>query len=97
MILVDLYLYDYTSSSYQVFIRLKNKQNKFLDWVKLRFNLYKNNVFKGTDFTYADFESYGSSGISPYKYSFISTFIDKVDFDRIDISAEYDISLTRHD
>ena len=89
--LVDFYMYEYADSYYQAFARLKNKQNKYLEWVKIRFNMYKNGVFKGTDYTYIDFESYGSTGISPYNTSFINTFIDKVDFDSIDFQVEYDI------
>ena len=88
--IVDFYMYEFTDNSYQAFARLKNKQNKYLEWVKLRFNLYKNGVFKATDYTYIDFESYGFSGISPYNYSFINTFIDKVDFDSIAFQIEYD-------
>jgi len=88
--LVDFYMYEFTDNSYQAFARLKNKQNKYLEWVKIRFNLFKNGVFKATDYTYIDFESYGFSGISPYNYSFINTFIDKVDFDSIAFQIEYD-------
>ena len=89
--LVDFYMYEYTNNYYQAFARIKNKQNKYLDWVKIRFNMYKNGVFKGTDFSYINFESYGYSGISPYNTSFINTFIDKVEFDSIAFQIEYDI------
>lgn len=88
--LVDFYMHEYTDNYYQAFARLKNKQNKYLAWVKLRFNFYKNGAFTGTDYAYIDFESYGSSGISPYNYSFINTFIDKVEFDSIAFQVEYD-------
>lgn len=88
--LVDFYLYEYSDNYYQAFGRIKNKQQKYLEWVKLRYNLYNNGVFIATDYTYIDFESYGSSGISPYKYSFINTFIDKANFDSITFQIEYD-------
>ena len=88
--LVDFYIYEYSDNYYQAFGRIKNNQRKYLEWVKLRFNLYNNGAFVATDYTYIDFESYGSSGISPYKYSFINTFIDKVDFDSIAFQIEYD-------
>ncbi|MBN2410770.1 putative Ig domain-containing protein, partial [candidate division KSB1 bacterium] len=88
--LVDFYLYEYSDNYYQAFGRLKNKQRKYLEWVKLRFNFYNNGAFVATDFTYIDFESYGYYGISPYKFSLINTFIDKADFDSIAFQIEYD-------
>jgi hypothetical protein len=91
MDLLDFYVYEYSENSCQVFAWLKNKQRKYLEWVKLRYNLYSNGAFIGTDYTYIDFESYGYSGISPYKYSFINTYIDKADFDSIAYQVEYDI------
>lgn len=89
--LVDFYIYEYSENYYQAFGRIKNKQKKYLEWVKLRYNLYNNDVFVATDYTYIDFESYSNSGISPYKYSFINTFIDKMDFDSIAFQIQYDI------
>ena len=88
--LVDLYLYEYSENYFQAFGRIKNKQRKYLEWVELRFNLYNNGIFVATDYTYIDFESYGYCGISPYKYSFINTFIDKADFDSIAFQIQYD-------
>jgi hypothetical protein len=95
--LLDFNVYEYTTDYYQVFARLKNKQNNYLDWVKLRYNFYSNKTFIGTDYTYIDFETYGYSGISPYKYSFIETFIDKVDFDSIAYQIEYDVETGEDD
>lgn len=89
--LIDFYVYEYISTSYEVHARLKNKQRKYFDWVKLRFNFYSNGAFIGTDYTYINFESYGYSGISPYKYSLIKTYIDKADFDSIAYQIEYDV------
>ncbi|MBD3340392.1 MAG: hypothetical protein GF353_14855, partial [Candidatus Lokiarchaeota archaeon] len=89
--LVDFYVYEFSGNSYEVFARLKNKERKYLEWVKLRFNLYNNGNFVFTDDAYIDYESYGYNGISPYKYSFIYTFIDKTDFDSISFQIEYDI------
>jgi len=89
--LLDFYVYDYSNSYYEVHARIKNKQRKYLEWVKLRYNLYSNGSFIGTDYSYIDFESYGYSGISPYKYSFIETYIDKAAFDSIAYEIEYDI------
>lgn len=95
--LVDFYVYEYSDNSYQVFARLKNKQRKYLEWVKLRYTLYLNGTFVTTDYTYIDYETYGYTGISPYKLSFINTFIDKVDFDSIAYSIEYDIETGNDD
>ena len=87
----DLYIYELSSTFYELHARIKNKQKKYLNWVKLRFNFYSNGSFIGTDYTYIDFESYGYAGISPYKYSFIDTFIDITDFDSIAYQIEYDV------
>ncbi|MBN1188097.1 MAG: putative Ig domain-containing protein [Bacteroidales bacterium] len=89
--LLDFYVYEYSTNYYEVHARLKNKQRKYLEWVKLRYNLYSNGSFIGTDYTYIDFESYGYTGISPYKYSFIETYIDKADFDSVAYQIEYDV------
>ncbi len=89
--LLDFYVYEYSNSYYEVHARIKNKQKKYLEWVKLRYNLYSNGSFIGTDYSYIDFESYGYSGISPYKYSFIETYIDKADFDSISYEIQYDV------
>ena len=88
--IVDFYLYEYSDDYYRAFVRIKNKQRKYLEWVKLNVNFYKNESFAGTDFAYIDFESYGYSGISPYKYSFINIIIDKVEFDSIAFQFDYD-------
>ena len=87
--LVDFYVYEYDDNYYSVIGRLKNKRRKYLEWVKIRFNFYKNGSFIGTDFAYTDFETYGYNGISPYKYSFIDTFCDKADFDSVSFDATY--------
>ncbi|MFO7888999.1 MAG: putative Ig domain-containing protein [bacterium] len=89
--LLDFYVYEYSSSYYEIHARIKNKQKKYLEWVKLRYSFYSNGSLIDTDYTYIDFESYGYSGISPYKYSFIETYIDKADFDSIAYEIEYDI------
>ncbi len=89
--LVDFYVYEYSNSSYEVHARIRNKQRKYLEWVKLRYSFYSNGSFIGTDYTYIDFESYGYSGISPYKFSFIETYFDKVDFDSIAFQIEYNV------
>jgi len=95
--LIDFYVYEYSSSSYEVHARIKNKQRQYLEWVKLRYSFYSNGSFIGTDYTYIDFESYGYSGISPYKYSFIETYIDKADFDSIAYQIEYDVENDQDD
>ena len=89
--LIDFCMYEDDDDSYQVFVRLKNTRYRYLEWVKIRFNMYKNGEFTGTDYAYVDFNSYGSYGISPYNYSFIETLVDKVDFDSIAFKADYDI------
>ena len=95
--LIDFHIYEYTEDYYQVFGRIKNKQKKYLKWVEIRFKLYKNGSFISTDFTYNDFDSYRSSGISPYKYSFINTFLDKVDFDSVAFEVDYDVEYGESD
>ena len=89
--LLDFYIYDYSTNYYEVHARLKNKQRVYLDWVKLRYNIYLKGAFVGTDYTYIDFETYGYSGMSPYKYSFVETYIEKAAFDSIAYQIEYDV------
>ncbi|MDZ7725697.1 MAG: putative Ig domain-containing protein [candidate division KSB1 bacterium] len=95
--LIDFQIYEYTEGYYQVFGRIKNKQKKYLKWVEIRFKLYKNGSFISTDFTYNDFDSYRSSGISPYKYSFINTFLDKVEFDSVAFEVDYGVEYGESD
>ena len=87
--LLDFYMYDWTTESYRVVARLRCKTKLYSDYVKLRHNFYKNNSLVGTDYTYIDYESYGSAGMLPYHTSFLETFTDKVDFDSIAFEISY--------
>lgn len=89
--LLDFRVYETSINSYEVYARIKNKQRKYLEWVKLYYNIYNDGVLINSDFTYIDFESYGYTGISPYKTTFINTFFDKAVFDSISYSFDYDI------
>ncbi len=88
--LVDFYMYEESADYYVVYARLKNKTSTHLEWVKLRYNLYLMGEFVGTDYTYIDYESYGNSGMSPYRYSFIDTYLERMEFDSIAYEIDYD-------
>jgi len=89
--LVDFYVYEYSSGYYQVHALIKNKKGKYLDWIKLRYNLYKNGSFVATDYSYIDYESYGYTGMSPYSVTFFEAYLEKVDFDSIGYEIDYAI------
>ena len=89
-ILLDFYMYEYSQHSYSVIARLHNTSDDYCDWVKLRFNFYKDGQLVNTDFTYIDYESYGSTGMLPYHLSFIDTYADIVGFDDVDFEIDYD-------
>jgi len=88
--LVDFYMYEESADYYVVYARLKNKTSTHLEWVKLRYNLYLMGEFVGTDYTYIDYESYGNSGMSPYRYTYIDTYLEKMEFDSIAYEIDYD-------
>jgi|GEM_PF-2861050 len=90
--LIDFYLYNHSDSYYQAFARIRNVSSYYLDYVKLRCNFYKDGSFTGTDYSYIDFESAGSTGMSPYQYSFLQTYFDKVDFDSVAFEVDYNSS-----
>lgn len=87
--LLDFYIYDWTIDSYRIIARLRCKTKLYSDFVKLEYSFYNNNSLIGEDYTYIDYESYGYSGMLPYKISFLETFTDKVDFDSIAFKISY--------
>jgi len=87
--LLDFYMYDWDATTYRIVARLRCKTKIYSDFVKLRYNFYKNNNFITTDYTYIDFESYGYAGMLPYHISFLETFTDKADFDSIAFEISY--------
>ncbi|MDZ7337626.1 MAG: putative Ig domain-containing protein [candidate division KSB1 bacterium] len=94
--LLDFCLYPYTENYYQYCARLRNRSAGYLEWVKLRINLYRAGTLVGSDFSYIDFESYDPIGISPYQSSLLFSFVNKVAFDSVEFRIEYELGNGRN-
>jgi hypothetical protein len=89
--LVDFYMYEDTPDYFKIYARLRNKTSSHLAWVNLSYNLYLLGEFVGTSHTYIDYESYENIGMSPYRYSFIDAYLERMEFDSIAYEIDYDV------
>ena len=90
--LIDLFIYDWTSTDYRIVARIRSKALIYAEWVKLYFYFYKNNLEVFNDYTYIDFETYGFAGVLPFHDSFLETYVDKVAYDRLQVAIRYDLA-----
>lgn len=87
--LLDLRLFDWTEDKSRIVARIKSTSFIYTDWVKLYFHFYSNNVLIADDFAFIDYPSYGYSGLLPFHQSILETFVDKTDFDSLQVSIAY--------
>lgn len=90
--LVDLRLYDWTKEKSRILLRLKSTSLAFTDWVKLYFYFYYDNTLVEESFAYIDFITYGYSGVLPFYETFLESYVNKVQFDSLRITMDYDIT-----
>lgn len=85
----DFYVYNYSSSSFQAFARLYYSGMNFRQYVSMTVSLFKNGSLVGSKETYADYETYGSSGMLPGTETYFHYYIDQVDFDSVSFNISY--------
>lgn len=88
--LLDFRLYDWTGSSSRIVARIKSTSFAYTDWVKLYFYFYRNNVLVADDYSFIDFPSYGYSGLLPFHESVLETFVDRANFDSLQVTIAYE-------
>jgi hypothetical protein len=84
----DFYLYEGTLFNY-VFARITNTGSRYFEFVKLKYDLYKNDVLVKSDLAFVQYSTYGADGMAPNTTSYASAFLDKVEFDRIHFYMDY--------
>ena len=88
--LLDLRMYEWTDSSDRLVARIRCTTLTFAEWVKLYFYFYRDGQLIADDYSYIDYETYGYSGVLPFHQSYIETFVDKTDFDSLQVAIDYD-------
>ncbi|MBD3376118.1 T9SS type A sorting domain-containing protein [candidate division KSB1 bacterium] len=91
----DLYVYPASDTYVQLYARLQNTSAENLNFVQLEFIFYKNNAVVATDFSFIDFETYGTSGILPFEETFVEALTEKSDFDSMSVLIQYQIDKYR--
>ena len=87
---ISVVFYDWSESDYRVVGKIRNQSFVYAEWVKIYFYFYKDGILVGDDYTYIDYESYGYAGVLPYHESFFESFVDKFDFDDLELVIQYD-------
>jgi|GEM_PF-6171322 len=88
--LVDGYIYSYTSEKNRIVTRLKSISKEFTEDVRLEYKFYKNGSITYVDDTGIDGETYGYYGMSPYRYAYTEDYVNKVDYDSLLIYVTFD-------
>ena len=88
----NFYVYNYTNSHLQGYARLYYSGTNFRQYVSMTVSMFKNGAFVGSKESYADFETYGSSGMLPGAETYFHYYIDKVDFDSVLFNVSYSSS-----
>ncbi len=95
VLLQDLYVYPASESYVQLYVRLKNTSANNLNFVQLEFIFYQNNSVVAADFSFIDFETYGTSGILPFEETFVEALTEKSDFDSVSVLVQYQVDTYR--
>lgn len=82
-IVKDFCVYNYSNSYLQAFLRLSYAGPDWRQFVRVNLSFFKQGSLVGTDYSYADYETYGYSGMWPGSETFLAYYIDKVDFDSV--------------
>jgi len=88
----DFYVYNYSTSYLKAYVRLYYSGTSYRQFVKLTVSLYKNTTLVGTKDSYADYETYGNSGMIPGAETYLYYYLDKVDFNRVGFNVSYSAS-----
>lgn len=91
-VLADFYVYDYSSSYNEYFARVQNVGPKDFEFVKLYVYLFNNGSLVKTDYSFADFETLGSSGVTSLSETFFNSYVDKVEFDSVSFFIDHSMA-----
>jgi hypothetical protein len=80
-ILNDFYLYPSSENYNRFYARITNIGPKDFEFVKLHVYLFKNETLVKTDYTYIDYPTLGSSGVTSLSETYTSGLIEVADFD----------------
>ncbi|NLP12171.1 T9SS type A sorting domain-containing protein [bacterium] len=85
----DFFVYNYSESLLQGYARLFYSGTNYRQFVNMTVSLFKNGSLAGSKKTYADFETYGSSGMLPGTETLLNYYLDKVEFDSVCFNISY--------
>ncbi|MBN2356663.1 T9SS type A sorting domain-containing protein, partial [candidate division KSB1 bacterium] len=88
----DFNLYASSTSYNKFYSRLAYYGADFIEFVSLNVYLFKNGNLVASEYTYADFETYGNSGMCPNTETVFWDYIDKSDCDSVAFSVDYTTS-----
>lgn len=87
----DFLLQNYSEDYWCVEVKLTNQsQHQFIEWVKLRYNFWKEAQIVKTDYSYLEYDTYEDNGLMPMSMGLIQSMTEKTDFDSINFYIEYD-------
>jgi hypothetical protein len=88
----DFYVYNYSESYLQGYARLYYSGSNYRQYVSMTISFFNNGLIVGSKETFADYETYGSYGMLPGTETYLSYYIDKVDFDSVFFNVSYNSS-----
>jgi hypothetical protein len=88
-IVKDFYMYNYSDSYIKAYARLSYSGSNYRQFVSMTISLFKNGNLVSNKESFANFETYGSSGMLPGTETFLDYFIEKTDFDSVSFNISY--------
>ncbi len=85
----DFTVFNYSDSYFQAFMRLQYNGASWHQFVRVDLVFFKQGIMAGTDYAFADYETYGNSGMWPGAETLVDFFVDKVDFDSVAFMVTY--------
>lgn len=91
----DFSVYNYSDSYMQAFMRLQYNGASWRQFVRVDLVFFKQGIMAGTDYAYADYETYGNSGMWPGTETLVDFFVDTVEFDCVAFMVTYNSTTGR--
>jgi hypothetical protein len=85
----DFYVYNYSDLFLKGYARLYYSGTNYPQYVNMTISIFKNGSLVGSKKAYAEYETYGSSGMLPGTETYLNYYIDKVDFDSVFFNVSY--------
>ncbi len=85
----DFYVYEYSDAKCEAFARLYYSGPMWREFVKLTAAFFKNGSMISSDYSFIEYETYGSYGMWPGSESLVEFYFDKVDFDSVLFVTSY--------